>query len=257
MSAPVAIEQFPRDYAAVVIGGGAGIGEAAARLLGARGVDVTVADRDGDAAEAVAAAIRDAGGAAASEVCDVTDEVAVRGAFNAAVDRCAVVHAVVNSAGIQGPLGRPSHEVEIDEFERTLAVNLTPGLTIARVAVPHFLEQGYGRILHVSSIAGKEGNPNMIGYSASKAGLIGLVKAQGKEYSRAGITVNALAPAVIRTPFLDSQPQSVIDYMIEKIPMGRTGELSEVAEMIAFIVSPAAAFTTGFVFDLSGGRATY
>ncbi|MCS3844072.1 SDR family NAD(P)-dependent oxidoreductase [Microbacterium sp. AK031] len=257
MSAHVALEQFPRDYAAVVIGGGAGIGEATALLLGARGVDVTVADRDGDAAEAVAAAIRDAGGIAASAACDVTDEADVRAAFDCAVARCGRVHAVVNSAGIQGPLGRPSHEVEIDEFERTLAVNLTPGLTIARVAVPHFLEHGYGRILHVASIAGKEGNPNMIGYSASKAGLIGLVKAQGKEYSRAGITVNALAPAVIRTPFLDSQPQSVIDYMLEKIPMGRTGELDEVAEMIAFVISPAAGFTTGFTFDLSGGRATY
>lgn len=257
MIAPVAIEQFPGDYAAVVIGGGAGIGEATARMLAARGVDVTVADRDGDAAEAVASAIRDAGGAAASAVCDVTVEDDVRAAFEGAVARCGQVHAVVNSAGIQGPLGRPSHEVEIDEFERTLAVNLTPGLTIARVAVPHFLEHGYGRILHVASIAGKEGNPNMIGYSASKAGLIGLVKAQGKEYSRAGITVNAIAPAVIRTPFLDSQPQSVIDYMLEKIPMGRTGELDEVAEMIAFVISPAAGFTTGFTFDLSGGRATY
>jgi 3-oxoacyl-[acyl-carrier protein] reductase len=111
--------------------------------------------------------------------------------------------------------------------------------------------------VHVASIAGKEGNPNMIGYSASKAGLIGLVKAQGKEYSRDNITVNAVAPAVIRTPFLDSQPQSVIDYMLAKIPMGRTGTLDEVAEMLAFIVSPAASFTTGFTFDLSGGRATY
>lgn len=253
----VTLAQFPADYAAVVIGGGAGIGESTARLLAARGVVVTVVDRNGDAAEAVAEGIRQAGGAAHSAPADVTDEQALRVVFDAAVARSGTVHAVINSAGIQGPLGRRSHEVELEEFERTLAINLTPGLTIARVAIPHFLERGYGRIVHVASIAGKEGNPNMIGYSSSKAGLIGLVKSQGKEYSRDGITVNAVAPAVIRTPFLDSQPQSVVDYMLEKIPMGRTGSLDEVAEMLAFIASPAASFTTGFTFDLSGGRATY
>jgi len=253
----VGAAQFPADYAAVIIGGGAGIGEASARLLAARGVEITVIDRDEQAAEAVASGITAAGGRAHAAAADVTDESALRRAFDAAVSRSGTVHAVINSAGIQGPLGRRSHEVEIDEFERTLAVNLTPGLIIARIAIPHFLEHGYGRIVHVASIAGKEGNPNMIGYSASKAGLIGLVKAQGKEYSRDNITVNAVAPAVIRTPFLDSQPQSVIDYMLAKIPMGRTGTLDEVAEMLAFIVSPAASFTTGFTFDLSGGRATY
>ncbi len=249
--------QFPVGYAAVVIGGGAGIGAATARLLAARGVEITVVDRDGKAAESVAAAIAEAGGRAHAAAADVTDEPALRQAFEAAFRRSGTVHAVINSAGIQGPLGRRSHDVEVAEFERTLAVNLTPGLIIARIAIPHFLERGYGRIVHVASIAGKEGNPNMIGYSASKAGLIGLVKAQGKEYSRDGITINAVAPAVIRTPFLDSQPKSVIDYMLEKIPMGRTGTLDEVAEMLAFIASPAASFTTGFTFDLSGGRATY
>lgn len=257
MTRSVAVEQFPEGYAAMVIGGAAGIGRATAELLARRGVDVTIADRDGDAAESAAQAVRDVGGAAAAAACDVTDEASLTRAFESAVSRDGVVHAVINSAGIQGPLGRPSHEVEIAEFERTLAVNLTPGLTIARVVIPHFLERGYGRIVHVASIAGKEGNPQMIGYSASKAGLIGLVKAQGKEYSRSGITVNAVAPAVIRTPFLDSQPESVVNYMLEKIPMGRTGELNEVAEMLAFIASPAAGFTTGFTFDLSGGRATY
>lgn len=252
-----AFEQFPAGTAAVVIGGGAGIGEATALLLGVRGVRVTVVDRNGDAAKAVADAVNAAGGSADSAAADVTDEPALQAVFDGAVERNGTVHAVINSAGIQGPIGRRSHEVEVEEFERTLAVNLTPGLIIARVAIPHFLERGYGRIVHVASIAGKEGNPNMIGYSASKAGLIGLVKSQGKEYSRDGITVNALAPAVIRTPFLDSQPQEVLDYMLQKIPMGRTGTLTEVAEMLAYIASPVASFTTGFTFDLSGGRATY
>lgn len=251
------VQQFPDGYAVVVVGGGAGIGAAAARLLAARGVSVTVVDRNGDAAASVADEIRTGGGAAHHAVADVTDESALRVAFDAAVARDGTVSALINSAGVQGPLGRRSHEVEVDEFERTLAINLTAGLVIARVAIPHFLQRRYGRIAHVASIAGKEGNPNMIGYSASKAGLIGLVKAQGKEYSQDGITVNALAPAVIQTQFLDTQPQEVVDYMLAKIPMGRTGTLDEVAETLAFMVSPACSFTTGFTFDLSGGRATY
>ncbi|BDZ41947.1 3-oxoacyl-ACP reductase [Paraoerskovia sediminicola] len=250
-------DQFPQPYSALVIGAGAGIGAATASLLAGRGVAVTVADRDADAAETVAREIREAGGTAHGVAADVTDEASVRAAVDAAVARDGALHAVVNSAGIQGPLGTPSHEVEVADFERTLAVNLTAGLVIARAVVPHFLERGYGRIAHVASIAGKEGNPNMIGYSASKAGLIGMVKAQGKEYASHGITVNAVAPAVIRTPFLDTQPQDVLDYMFAKIPMGRAGTVDEVAEMLAFMVSPACSFTTGFTFDLSGGRATY
>jgi 3-oxoacyl-[acyl-carrier protein] reductase len=109
----------------------------------------------------------------------------------------------------------------------------------------------------VASIAGKEGNPNMIGYSATKAGLIGMVKAQGKEYAQDGITINALAPAVIHTPFLDTQPREVVDYMTAKIPMGRTGTAEEASTMLTWMISPACSFTTGFTFDLSGGRATY
>ena len=154
-------------------------------------------------------------------------------------------------------MGKPSHEVSRDDFDNTIAINLTAGLLIARVFVPFLLEREYGRIVHVASIAGKEGNPNMIAYSASKAGMIGLVKAQGKEYAGTGITVNAAAPAVIHTPFLDSLPKEVVDYMVQKIPMGRVGTTDEVAETIVFAASPACSFTTGFTFDVSGGRATY
>jgi 3-oxoacyl-[acyl-carrier protein] reductase len=119
------------------------------------------------------------------------------------------------------------------------------------------LAQNYGRILHVASIAGKEGNAGMAAYSASKAGLIGLVKSMAKDYAETGITINALAPAVIQTPLVDALPQATVDYMTAKIPMRRCGTLAEVAAMIAWIVSPACSFTTGFTFDLSGGRATY
>jgi 2-dehydro-3-deoxy-L-rhamnonate dehydrogenase (NAD+) len=167
------------------------------------------------------------------------------------------VHAVVNCVGVQGPLGRRSHEVGLAEFDAVYEVNLRGALAVSQMALPHMIEHQYGRIAHVASIAGKEGNPNMIGYSSTKAGLIGMVKAQGKEYAEDGITINALAPAVIRTAFLDNQPSEVIEYMTERIPMKRPGTVDEVAEILAWIVSPASSFTIGFIFDLSGGRATY
>jgi 3-oxoacyl-[acyl-carrier protein] reductase len=127
----------------------------------------------------------------------------------------------------------------------------------SQAVLPGMLEQNYGRILHVASIAGKEGNAGMAAYSATKAGLIGLVKSMAKDYAETGITINALAPAVIQTPMVDALPQATVDYMTAKIPMRRCGTLQEVAAMIAWIVSPACSFTTGFTFDLSGGRATY
>ena len=248
---------FGEDYCVIVIGAAAGIGRQTALHLASQQVAVVVADRDEDGAERVALQIRESGGEARSARVDVTDSESVRTALARAIEWRGAVQGIVNSAGIQGPLGRPSHEVEIDEFERTLKVNLTAGLVIAREVIPHFLARDYGRVVHVASIAGKEGNPNMVAYSASKAGLIGMVKAQGKEYATTGVTVNAVAPAVIRTPFLDSQPAEVVEYMLQRIPMGRPGTTDEVAAMIAFAVSPACSFTTGFVFDVSGGRATY
>lgn len=251
------VTTFDRTYGIVVIGGGAGIGRATAKRLASSGASVIVVDRDGQTAIAVAGEIVDTGAHAIGLRADVTDPSSVRDAIADAISWNGQVHALVNSAGSQGPLGVPSHEVGIDDFERTLRVNLTAGLVIAREVVPHMLRHGYGRVAHVASIAGKEGNPNMVAYSASKAGLIGLVKSQGKEYAGTGVTVNALAPAVIHTPFLDTQPQAVIDYMVEKIPIGRVGTVDEAAAMLAFMVSPECGFTTGFTFDLSGGRATY
>jgi 3-oxoacyl-[acyl-carrier protein] reductase len=128
---------------------------------------------------------------------------------------------------------------------------------LSRTVLPQMLKQNFGRILHVASIAGKEGNAGMTAYSASKAGLIGLVKSMAKDYAETGVTINALAPAVILTPMVEVLPQATVDYMTAKIPMRRCGTLEEVSQMIAWIVSPACSFTTGFTFDLSGGRATY
>lgn len=242
---------------AFVVGAGSGIGRGTALLLARRGMRVACVDRDGGPVRELAGQIVAGGGEAIGQAADVTAPDSVQRAFAMTVAEFGQVHAVVNCAGIQGPMGRRSHEVDLAEFDAAIAVNLRGALVVSQAALPHLVEHGYGRIAHVASIAGKEGNPSMIGYSASKAGLIGLVKAMAKEYASDGITINALAPAVIRTAFLDEQPQQVIDYMTAKIPMGRVGTIEEVAEMINFMVSPACSFTTGFCFDASGGRATY
>jgi len=241
----------------IVVGAGSGIGAGVAEFLAHRGFFVACLDRDLAGASTTADAIAAAGGEAIAIAADVTDPLSIEAAFSAVNELRGQIHAVINTAGIQGPLGVRSHEVSLDDVDRVYAVNLRGALAVSQAAITRMLPHGYGRIAHVASIAGKEGNPGMIAYSTTKAGLIGMVKAQGKEYARDGITINALAPAVIQTPFLDTQPADVIAYMTDKIPMGRTGTVTEVAEMLAWMVSPACSFTTGFAFDLSGGRATY
>lgn len=241
----------------IIIGAGAGIGRAAALHLAARGYLVVAADRDHDAAQGTAAEIVARNGRSLAVVADVTRPESLADALASVLAQTPQVHALINSAGVQGQLGKPSHEVPLSDLDEVYRVNLRGALAASQMVLPHMLEHEYGRIAHVASIAGKEGNPNMISYSTTKAGLIGMVKAQGKEYATHGITVNALAPAVIHTPFLDTQPAEVISYMTARIPMGRVGTPSECAEMLAWMISPGCSFTTGFTFDLSGGRATY
>jgi 3-oxoacyl-[acyl-carrier protein] reductase len=241
----------------LVVGAGSGIGAGIAGLLGEAGMTVVCVDREAAAAASVAGAIEDGGGRAFAIPADISDEHSVEQCFDDAGRAVGQLHAVVNSAGVQGALGVRTDEVEVEAFDATYAVNLRGAFLVSRAAVRRMLSFGYGRIVHIASIAGKEGNPNMVCYSATKAGLIGLVKAQGKEYAEDGITVNAIAPAVIQTPFLDTQPAEVIDYMTSRIPMRRTGTVAEVASLVAFVISPECGFTTGFTFDLSGGRATY
>ncbi|PZF85322.1 SDR family NAD(P)-dependent oxidoreductase [Jiangella anatolica] len=245
------------DQSAVVVGAGAGIGRSTAALLARLGAAVTCVDRDAAAAATVADEIAAAGGRALAATADVTDPAAVRAAFGAAADEFGPIHAAVNCAGVTGQTGAPSHEVSLDDFAHVHRVNVHGAMVVSQVAVGHMLPHGYGRIVHVASISGKDGNPNMVAYSSSKAALIGMVKVQGKEYAQHGITVNAIAPAVIRTDMVAALPDDVVAYMVSKIPMGRTGELDEAAAMIAFVASSACSFTTGFTFDLTGGRATY
>lgn len=165
--------------------------------------------------------------------------------------------AVVNCVGILGKNGEKVESVDIADFDLVYAINLRGALILTKAVIKGMADRGYGRILHLASISGKEGNPLLVAYSATKAGLIALVKSVGKEYATTGVTINAMAPALIQSPMSDSFSEAQLTSLKSRIPMNRLGKTSEVAEMAAWIISPACSFTTGFAFDLTGGRATY
>ena len=242
---------------ALVVGAGSGIGREAALVLARSGVVVVCADVAPEGVDTLVPKLREDGHRASGAVVDLRDDASVQGCVDDVVGRLGGLDVVVNCAAVTGRTGVPTHEVEPADFDQVVAVNLRGAFLLSRAVLPAMREQGYGRLLHLASIAGKEGNPGMAAYSATKAGLIGLVKTMAKEAATQGVTVNALAPAVIRTPMVASLPAEQVTYMTERIPMNRTGTLGEVAAMIRWIVSPECSFTTGFTFDLSGGRATY
>jgi len=239
---------------AIVTGAASGLGLAISTKLHGLGATVALIDRGGDALDSAAAGL---GERAAGIACDVTSLHDVERMVRQVIGAYGRIDILVNSAGVTGATGIRSHEVDPDDFRFVFDVNVNGCFNTARAVLPHMLERDYGRILHIASIAGKEGNAGMLAYSASKAAVIGLTKVQGKEYAETGITVNALAPAVIRTAMVEAMPESQVKYMTDKIPMKRCGTLDEIAHMAAFIVSPGTSFTTGFTFDMTGGRATY
>lgn len=239
---------------ALITGGASGIGLSIARKLKSLGAKVILFDRDPAALEKARQIVNVDTRAVAG---DVTDLASVEKAIGELTADGSAIDVLINSAGITGITNTKSHEVDAADVERVFQVNFFGSYYMARAVIPGMLRQGYGRILHIASIAGKEGNAGMMAYSASKAAVIGMTKTQGKELAETGVTVNALAPAVIRTPMVDSLPPAQVTYMTDKIPMKRCGTLEEIAEMAAFIVSPQTSFTTGFTFDLTGGRATY
>jgi 2-dehydro-3-deoxy-L-rhamnonate dehydrogenase (NAD+) len=246
-----------RPYNVAIIGAASGIGRAAADFLAAEGATIACLDSNAEGAKAAAATITAKGGQAFAQAIDVAEPKSAGEALGAVIARFGQLHGLVNCAGITGRTNIKGHEVELEDFDRVYRINLRGALIVSQAVLPHMLGERYGRILHVASIAGKDGNAGMAAYSATKAGLIGLVKSIGKDYAESGVTINALAPAVIRTPMVDALPEATVKYMTDKIPMRRCGELSEAAQLIAWIVSPACSFTTGFTFDLTGGRATY
>ena len=237
---------------AVVTGGADGIGRHLAGRLADEGAELVLFDRDAGLLAEAAASL----GCGVKEV-DVADDAAVANAFDEVVGQLGKVDVVVHCAGIVGPNARKITEVEVDEFDAVYAVNLRGSFSVTKHALRHMGPRDYGRILLFASIAGKEGNAGMTAYSATKAGVIGLAKSAAKDYAESGITINAIAPAVIRTAMVEALDQWQVDYMTDKIPMKRCGTLEEVAALACWIVSPEASFNTGAVFDLSGGRATY
>jgi 3-oxoacyl-[acyl-carrier protein] reductase len=237
---------------ALVTGGGQAIGLGIARRLAAAGARLVIYDRDAAAAEAVAVEL-----SGRAFVGDVTDPVAVQAAVDAVERDLGSLDIVVNNAGVTGR-AVVSWELDPDEVRRVLDINLIGPFLFSRAAIPGMMQRGWGRIVNIASIAGKEGNPTLSAYSASKAALINLTKAMAKELCGKGdITVNAIAPAVIQTPMVEALPRATVDYMVSKIPMGRTGRIEEVAGLVHYLASPEAAFCTGQCYDLSGGRATY
>ncbi|HSB26906.1 MAG TPA: SDR family NAD(P)-dependent oxidoreductase [Pyrinomonadaceae bacterium] len=242
------------EQVAVVTGAASGLGLAIARKLHAEGATVALLDLN---EAAVKAAANDVGPNATAYTLDLTNQDQVENVVGQIVEVFGRVDILVNSAGVTGVTNVKSHEVDANNLRFVFDVNFMGSFFTARAVLPHMLKRNYGRILHIASIAGKEGNAGMLAYSASKAAVIGMTKVQGKEYAETGITINALAPAVIQTPMVDAMPPEQVKYMTDKIPMKRCGTLDEIAHMAAFIVSPGTGFTTGFTFDMTGGRATY
>jgi 3-oxoacyl-[acyl-carrier protein] reductase len=238
---------------AIVTGAAQGIGLAIARRLLASGAKVRIWDRDD---KLLAGALAALGRNASGDAIDVTDAAAIERATRGALDALGKIDVLVNNAGIAG-LNAPTVDYPVEEWHKVIAVNLTSQFLTCRAVAPHMAKAKYGRIVNIASIAGKEGNPNAVAYSASKAGVISLTKSLGKELAQAGVLVNCITPAAAKTAIFDQMTEQHINYMLSKIPMGRFVQVEEVAALACWLASEDCSFSTGAVFDISGGRATY
>ena len=238
----------------IITGAASGLGFAIAERLSAYKVKLALFDKDKEKLLVASGKVN-----YENEIysLDITDEDAVRVAVDETAKKFGRIDMLVNSAGITGETNIKSHEISTTNLQMVFEVNFMGSFFTSKHVLPWMLKNNYGRILHIASIAGKEGNAGMLAYSASKAAVIGMTKVQGKEYAETNITVNALAPAVIRTAMVDAMPEAQVKYMTDKIPMKRCGTLEEAAAMACFIISDENSFSSGFTFDLSGGRATY
>ena len=239
-------------HAAIVTGGARGFGLGIASRLAAAGCRVILWDRSYDGFDPEQAGFTPH----AQQVVDVADAQSVSDAFEAAVASTGRIEILVNNAGINGPV-LPCWEYPLDEWRRVLAVDLDGVFHGCRAAIPHMRQNGYGRIVNIASIAGKEGNPNGSGYAAAKGGVIAFSKSVAKEVAGTGILVNCVAPSIAETDLLNQLTPEFIAAMRAKVPLGRFVQVEEVAELVAWMASPACSFTTGFTFDLTGGQATY
>jgi 3-oxoacyl-[acyl-carrier protein] reductase len=243
-----------RGQVAIITGAASGIGLAVTKSLLLQSATVIVIDLKEDSLEKEFSKYDDQ---VLIVGLDITNESEVKRKIQEIGVRFKRIDILINCAGMTGITNVYTHQVDTTDLRKVFDLNFMASLYTSQAVLPFMIEQRYGRILHISSIAGKEGNAGMLAYSASKAAIIGMTKVQGKEYCEKGITVNALAPAVIRTPLVDAMPAEQVKYMTDKIPMRRCGTLDEAVSLINYIVSRDNSFTTGFTFDLSGGRATY
>jgi 3-oxoacyl-[acyl-carrier protein] reductase len=239
---------------AIVTGGASGIGLAVVQRLAASGANVAIWDVNDATLEAAARSV--SGVKVHTARVDVTSLEQVQAAFDASVAALGKIDAIVNSAGIAGQ-NATVIDYPAEEWRRVFDINMHGTFYCCKAAAKHMVDNGYGRIVNIASVAGKEGNPNASAYSASKAAVIGFTKSLGKELAKNNITVNCVTPAAVKTPIFDQVAQYHIDFMLSKIPMGRFGLTEEIAAMVAWLCTEDCSFTTGGVFDLSGGRATY
>jgi len=244
-----------KGHLILVTGAASGIGKEIATSFIKRGAIVAACDKNIGALQAVKSEVSNKD-FHIFEV-DFVSEDSIVNCVSKVESNLGPLKAVVNCVGILGKNGEKVESVDIADFDLVYAINLRGALILTKAVIKGMADRGYGRILHLASISGKEGNPLLVAYSATKAGLIALVKSVGKEYATTGVTINAMAPALIQSPMSDSFSEAQLTSLKSRIPMNRLGKTSEVAEMAAWIISPACSFTTGFAFDLTGGRATY
>jgi 3-oxoacyl-[acyl-carrier protein] reductase len=245
------------NQSAVITGGAEGLGKGIANRIASEGGKVFLFDINQPLLEKTIADFKSKGLYAEGYHVDVSSESSVMNAIKQVEEKIGQIHIMVNAAGIVGPSGTKITDYPVEDYDNIYRVNLRGSFLMTKYSIKAMEKYNYGRILLIASIAGKEGNPFMTGYSSMKAGVIGLVKGIGKEYAQTGITVNGLAPAVIKTAMNEKTAPEQLAYMTAKIPMGRLGTIEEVAALSCWIVSKEASFNTGFIFDISGGRATY
>ncbi|MCW3118651.1 MAG: family NAD(P)-dependent oxidoreductase [Chitinophagaceae bacterium] len=246
-----------KNKVAIVTGSADGIGKGIAYRLGCEGAALALFDIHKEFLEKTVCEFEQLGIKATAYVVDISNEQEVMTAIEKVEKQWATIDILVNAAGIVGPTGTKITAFSTKDFDRIYEINLKGTFLVTKYTLAVMIKKGTGRLLLIASIAGKEGNPGMIGYSATKAGVIGLVKAVAKEFADTGITVNGLAPAVIKTAMNDNTSPEQLAYMTAKIPMQRLGTVEEVAAISCYIVSEENSFSTGFIYDISGGRATY